>query len=843
MIKKNNFLKLALVTIFVLLSIFIYFQYFIIQTSFNKNIQNEQQMISKMYNQKIKDIENRYEMRLQSLLNFPSIKKGIQSQNIDLLKKDFIDRFKKIQKENRYVETMIIVDLNNIVKIRAHKPGFYGDDLTNIRPIIKKVNMLKKTLFGFEAGKLSMPYRITVPIIYDNIHYGVIDMGISSDYFIEYINKISTHAEVTSLLNKDFSKYFEKDAHLDSIPIKKGYLAPNFNTAFTPIFDKIDLSKDISQIRKDNKTYLINTTFKITSFDKTPFGTILVSYDITEDVNKQYIYTLRIIILIVLIILIIYFILRYYEKELRNQVKSYETLFLNSTDSVMIIKNGRIIDCNKSTLEIFDYNKNDILGKHPSELSPKFQPDGQSSVEKANKLIQSTQKNGSTRFEWKHLRHNNEEFWCEVSLTHMKINSEDILHTSIRDITAIKEIEQISQDIIMEKTLEYKKAMNEAQDANKAKSEFLANMSHEIRTPLNAIIGFIELLKDEETNVDKIKYLKTIHSSSYNLLEIINNILDLSKIESDSLECEYIEFNLIDAINAISDLFKVKMNEKDIHFSIDIDKNLPVIVNSDPLRIKQIIGNLLSNAVKFTQNNKTIRLKVSYVKEVLSVSIKDEGIGIEEDKLQAIFQPFTQADNSTTREFGGSGLGLSISLKLIEKLNGKLEVKSKLGFGSEFYFTIPMKSVKTNELIDQKIPSVVDMNYILSGHVLIVEDNKANQMFMKVILKKLNLTFDIANDGLEAIEFFKTKGGYDLILMDENMPNMSGIESTKYILGYEKEHQLVHTPIIALTANALKGDKERFLEAGMDYYLTKPLDKNKLSEILVSLPKLRKDNK
>ena len=836
MVKNNNILKFALSSIVIILGFFIYFEYFLMQKYFKQNIENEQQLISKMYNQKIKEIQLRYERRIKNILSFPTIKEGIKTNNSQLLKKDFIYRFKKIQKENKFVKTMLITNKNNIVILRAHKPKMNGDDLTNVRPIIKNANELKKTLFGFEAGKMSIPYRITVPIIYDGIAYGVIDMGISSNYFIDYINKISEEAAATSLLNKDFLKIFIKSTYLKKTPIKKGFLAPNFNTFFEPFFDKIDLDKDISQVKVSDKTYLINTTFKMTSFDKTSFGTILVSYDITDDMNTQQQNIFNMLFLIGLIITIIYFILRYYEKELKQQIDSYAILFEKSNDGILIIKNNKFVDCNQAVVDMLKYDdKSEFLNTHPSKLSPLKQPDGQDSFEKANRMMQLAITNGSNRFEWKHTKKDGESFWCEVSLTPMHIGGEDIIHTSWRDITSVKEVENISKNIIEQRTKEYKEAMRKAQTANIAKSQFLANMSHEIRTPLNAIMGFIDLLKDNEENKEKIKYLKTIDTSSHNLLEIINDILDFSKIESNHIELEYRNYNPLDEFDSIVELFKPRALEKNLTLDVNIDKNLPHHINSDALRIKQVIINLLSNAVKFTSRNKTVYFKIKFKDEnKLFVSIKDEGIGIPQDKLQTIFEPFTQADNSTTRKFGGTGLGLTISSKLIEALEGKLEVKSTQNIGSEFYFTIPIKVLD----IQPKKEAIVEKNKKLSGHILLVEDNEANQMFMKVILKKMGFTFDIAFNGLEAIERFprlvceNSKTKYDMILMDENMPNMNGIEATKRILQLEKELNLPHTPIIALTANALKGDRERFLSAGMDEYLTKPVDKNKLSEVL-----------
>ena len=368
---------------------------------------------------------------------------------------------------------------------------------------------------------------------------------------------------------------------------------------------------------------------------------------------------------------------------------------------------------------------------------------------------------------------------------------------------------------------------DKADSANVAKSEFLANMSHEIRTPLNAILGFVDLLKTLKNDKKSLEYLETIDNSSQNLLKIIGDILDFSKIESGKLAIDKIDFNTRVELEIITHLFNTQCLKKDINLSFNMDENLPKFINTDPLRVKQVLINLLSNAIKFTQSGKNIKVTIKYVKKHLFISVEDEGKGISKDKLEHIFEAFAQEDSSTTREFGGTGLGLSISSELIKLLGGVLKVKSKLGVGSEFYFAIPVDVGE--EKGDKKI---ISKDVVFNGEkILLVEDNISNQMFMKVILKKLSLKYDIANDGLEAIELFK-KERYNAILMDENMPNMNGIEATKEILSIEKELNLPHTPIIALTANALKGDRERFLKAGMDEYMTKPVNKKKLGEIL-----------
>ncbi len=376
-----------------------------------------------------------------------------------------------------------------------------------------------------------------------------------------------------------------------------------------------------------------------------------------------------------------------------------------------------------------------------------------------------------------------------------------------------------------------------ARQANLAKSEFLANMSHEIRTPLNAILGFIDLLKDKESDSEKLKYISTVQSSSNSLLGIINDILDFSKIESGNLQIEKINFNTEDEFDSLADLFRAKASEKSISLTVNLDPNMPSALINDPLRIKQVISNLLSNAIKFTNKNGRVQLNINYKNNNLNVGVQDDGIGIAKDKQENIFKAFTQAENSTTRQYGGTGLGLTISSKLIKMLGGELKLHSQLNVGSKFYFSIPTEvGTYKSSLLKEKI----DGSALKGKHILVVEDNKANQMFMSLVLKKFSITFEIANDGLEAIDCFKNKK-YSLILMDENMPHLNGIEATKRILKIENEKNLIHTPIVALTANALKGDRERFMEAGMDEYLTKPVNKDKLLTILSKLIDTREE--
>jgi len=363
--------------------------------------------------------------------------------------------------------------------------------------------------------------------------------------------------------------------------------------------------------------------------------------------------------------------------------------------------------------------------------------------------------------------------------------------------------------------------IEDLKELNKLKGEFMANMSHEIRTPMNAIIGFIQILLTNETDKEKTQYLHTISNAGNDLLQIVDDILDFSKIQSNQLHIEKITFNPVSCINQSIKLYEAPALKKSIKINMITLGQMPQNVISDPTRIKQIVNNLISNAIKFSDSHKKIDVTLSYETELeqLTIAVKDQGIGISQNKVDKIFEPFIQADSSTTREYGGTGLGLSICSGLAKTLGGLITVNSTFGKGSDFSITIPApisKATKQKKIIQKKQNS-------LTGYILVVEDNKTNQLLIIKLLERIGLTIDLANDGTEAIDHF-IPDKYDLILMDENMPNMSGIEATKKIREIETSLGTQQTPIIALTANTFETDKERFIKAGIDEFLSKPIN-------------------
>jgi len=389
------------------------------------------------------------------------------------------------------------------------------------------------------------------------------------------------------------------------------------------------------------------------------------------------------------------------------------------------------------------------------------------------------------------------------------------------------------EDLIESKTKELQEKIRELEDASQAKSDFLASMSHEIRTPLNAILGFVDILKCGEPDRGRQKQFNIIKNSGVSLLTIINDILDFSKIESGKMTLERRKFSTKKPFKEVLQLLYEKSVENGIELKISFDEFLPKFFIGDTVRIKQIVSNFLSNALKFTSSGGSIYVSLKFLEETqeLMCSVKDTGIGIDEKNIQKLFKSFTQEDATTTRKFGGTGLGLSISRALVESMDGRIEVDSILGQGSTFKFYLPLLEIETCEDTDKIYLQKIDFNKKLNSKVLLVEDNKTNQMLVDIMLEDLGLDIVIAENGLEAVEMFK-ENEYDIILMDENMPKMSGLEATAIILELEESKSLKHTPIVALTANSLATDRAKFLDAGMDEFISKPIDRELLIRVL-----------
>lgn len=389
------------------------------------------------------------------------------------------------------------------------------------------------------------------------------------------------------------------------------------------------------------------------------------------------------------------------------------------------------------------------------------------------------------------------------------------------------------------------KAIVEAEQANHLKSRFLANMSHEIRTPLTAIMGFTETILGQESNNKKAKYLSTVLRNSKHLLELINNILDLSKIEADKLEVETRELELMPFINDIKSIIEPMALDKELALSLNIDYPLPTIIHSDETRLKQVLLNICTNAVKFTEKGEVaINVRYSPSTEKLIFTVTDSGIGMSQQEQERAFKPFEQADISTTRKFGGTGLGLCIAKNLAQILGGDITVTSKLSEGSKFEIIVATNNQNHKVKMVSSAHSAkallkeetVAHAQQFEGNILVAEDNKDNQDLIRLLLSQWGISPDFANNGAEAVEQALTND-YDLILMDMQMPVMGGLEATQML-----RNAAYDGPIVALTANVMKNDVDAYLEAGCDKALAKPIDKVQLEQTLQQYLALERDN-
>ncbi len=495
--------------------------------------------------------------------------------------------------------------------------------------------------------------------------------------------------------------------------------------------------------------------------------------------------------------------------ELRIKDKAIESSY---NGIVFINCRGVITYVNKTFLKLLSYQKSkELIGRTARSFF--------SDKNKYDEIEDELKLKGSWHGELLAIRRDNS--YSNVYITVNYVYSEEgkpiCIMASFIDITKRKKTE-----------IELLKAKKNAEEASMAKSNFLANMSHEIRTPMNGILGFLHLLENTQLNQEQAEYTSNIKTSTETLLTVINDILDVSKIESGKMELDHQSFDLYKAIHKSIIPFTAKAEEKGIQLNHHLKNNVPQYVFGDEHKLRQVISNLVNNAVKFTDVG-NISINVERLSTgMIQFTIEDTGVGMSKNTLSKIFQPFTQGDVSSTRRYGGTGLGLTICKSVIEMMGGSIQVYSEENKGTKFIFTVHLKEAEcldTNKKDDNKF--TMNENNLSQLKILIVEDNEVNKDFFVALLKMKRIDCDVVENGKEAVHACLNQH-YDIVFMDCQMPIMDGYEATRII----RKRETKHTIIIAMTADAMKGDLENCLNAGMDDYLSKPIEVKKVMTMI-----------
>jgi len=512
------------------------------------------------------------------------------------------------------------------------------------------------------------------------------------------------------------------------------------------------------------------------------------------------------------------------KRELAEQAAAtYKTIFESSNDVIMIheVETGRVVEVNGRISDVYGYSPDEIELMTPEnmcETKPPYTAAG------AVRKIKETVEKGELFFEWLVRKKNGRLFWVEVYLRHCMLNGVPRILAVIRDIDRRKKRED-----------ELREAKEAAERANFAKSDFLANMSHEIRTPLAGILGMLRLLGEQPMTDAQTEHTKLALRSAESLMAILNDILDYSRLAAGKMRIAVNPFNLKETVEEVATLLAAQARKKGLALMVEYDEGLPECLEGDPVRIRQVLTNLVGNAVKFTERGRvSVRVAGRRASDDLMevrFEVEDTGIGIPEDQLELIFGKFTQVGPAAEHSSGGAGLGLAISRQLAELMNGSITVASRLGQGSKFVFRLPMRICDKETMVEAKGETASEPNAFSPEKVavLLIEDDEVNQIVAGKMLEAIGCVVDIAGDGVQGLAKFR-ENEYDIVFVDGKLPGKNGIEVADDLRRHKRQGR--HVPLVAMTAYAMKGDRERFIAAGMDDYISKPLDSRALAEIV-----------
>lgn len=706
------------------------------------------------------------------------------------------------------VASINIIDLLSDKKILGSKENVFITDFTGkliypntsdsfSQPHVFKSLMQNKSQFVLTIKEKNNQhfFSISMPVMHHNQIEGIITLDLISypiDKLLAELTKDNVYA--TSFVNNDIYSLIYKTETLDQFSFVASSLIVD-----TPIEIKFYVSTNKLKKEKNKYIWQIGSTLAIAT---------LTSFFV--------------LVLIIRALLI---------KPLAALAESEQRVKLNEERYLLAVQgsNDGIWDWNieknklylsTRLLDMTGYDadlENELIDKDKLFFTY-IHPDDR--MKSSNAFIKHVKNNVPLDFDFRMLVANGTYKYFRVRGIALKNHNNRAVRMagSLSDISELKE-----------KTHELKKALVDAKSANIAKSDFLANMSHEIRTPMNGVLGTLQMLKREGLSDSSERLVNLGVSSSNALLAIINDILDLSKIESNSIHLEFINSNIKALLQTLHTELSLSAQEKNIQLTLSIAKDMPEYWSTDPVRLRQIIVNLVSNAIKFTQKGH-VSIIVYQTNSGLNLKVEDTGVGIKKEQLSKIFNRFEQADSTTTRKFGGTGLGLPIAKKLINLMKGEITVTSEENKGSIFSVSLPLKastSEKTKTISDVTLQFVAPNAEYLT--ILLAEDNKINQTIFKAVMAPTKAKITIANDGLEAVNIIR-KQLPDLIFMDIQMPNMDGIEACKIIKKLQP-----NITVIALTANVMNEDVEKYKRSGFNYYLGKPLEVNKVYALLDEL--------